>query len=82
MFTVIVCSTALTSILSGVRYVCEQTCKVTCFSYVVFLFFFQLNITTLFLQDTLFRHFQVFTKIVLQYNLPLYRQEGENVIHL
>ena len=64
---VILCSTALTSILSGVRYVCKQTCKVTCFSYVVFLFFFflQLNVTTTFLQDTFFRHFEVFTKIIL-----------------
>ena len=43
IFTVILCSTALTSILSCVRYVSEQMCKVTCFSYVVFLFFFQLN---------------------------------------
>ena len=40
IFTVILCSTSLNSILSGVRYVCEQTCNVTFFSYVVFLFFF------------------------------------------
>ena len=39
IFTVIVCSTALTSIFSGVRYVCLQTWKVTSFSYVIFLFF-------------------------------------------
>ena len=46
-------------------------------------FFSQLNITTTFLQDTFFRHFEVFTKnnIVMPGNLPLYRQEGENVIH-
>ena len=31
IFMVILCSTALTSILSVVRYVCEQTCKVICF---------------------------------------------------
>ena len=61
-FTVILCSTALTSILSCVRYVSEQTCKVTSFIYVVFLFFFQLNVTTWFLHNTFFRHFKVFTK--------------------
>ena len=62
IFTVILCSTAPTSILSGVRYVCEQTWKVTWFSCVVFLFFLQLNITTWFLQDTFFCHFETFTK--------------------
>ena len=35
----ILCSTALTSILSGIRYACEQTWKVICFSYIVFTFF-------------------------------------------
>ena len=39
IFTVILYSTTLTSILSCVRGVSEQTYKVTCFSYVVFLFF-------------------------------------------
>ena len=39
----------------------EQMCKVTCFSCYLPIFF-QLNVTTWFLQDTFFRHFEVFTK--------------------
>ena len=61
IFTVILCSTALTSFLFCVRYVSEQTCKLTCFSYVVFLFF-PVKWHYLVLQDTFFRHFEVFTK--------------------
>ena len=61
---VILCSTALTSILSGLRYVCEQTCKVTSFSYIAFLFF-QLDVTTCFLQDTFFVISRFLPKIIL-----------------
>ena len=68
IFTVILCSTALTSILSCVRYVSEQTCKVTCFSYVVFLFFSSSMSLLGFCRTRFFRHFKVFTKnnIVMQ----------------
>ena len=58
---VILCSIALTSVLSGARYVCEQTWKLLV-SVMLSSYFFQLNVTTWFLQDTFFRQFAAFTK--------------------
>ena len=65
IFTVILCSTALTSILSCVRYVSEQTCKVTCFSYVVFLFFFPVKWHYLVFAGHVFSLFRGFNKKII-----------------
>ena len=80
---VILCSTALTSILSGVRYVCEQTCKVTCFSYAVFLFFFPVKCHYLVFAGHVFRHFEVFTKnniVMLGSTICLYINKKERTL--